>query len=189
MQRVNYRDYVQDLAFRYGLRGYVENMPDNTVEIICEGPGEKISEFVKAIQEGVELSKGDGLGPFCKYADIKRVIVLEGDRQPLGKYVGFSIHYGTFQEELTQKFGVAQYALEGMDGKLDYMGVKLDSMDSKLDSMNGKLGSIDKKFDKIDKKFGVFREISQNTAESLEAINKTLAKMEMLLERDRRQTR
>ncbi|MEA2032192.1 MAG: acylphosphatase [Euryarchaeota archaeon] len=37
VQKVGYRDFVQDSARELGITGYVENLEDGNVKIVCEG--------------------------------------------------------------------------------------------------------------------------------------------------------
>ena len=46
MQGVNYRRFAEIIARRLGLNGYVQNLPDGSVAILCEGEKSKIEEFV-----------------------------------------------------------------------------------------------------------------------------------------------
>jgi len=49
VQKVGYRDFVQDIARELGIAGYVENLEDGTVTIVCEGEEPKIEEFIRDI--------------------------------------------------------------------------------------------------------------------------------------------
>lgn len=50
VQGVNYRWLVQNSAKELGLRGWVKNLPDGDVEILCESDTEKAyREFLKKI--------------------------------------------------------------------------------------------------------------------------------------------
>jgi len=49
VQRVGYRFVVQDLARRMGVKGYVKNLPDGSVEIVAEASKEVIDKFVGAV--------------------------------------------------------------------------------------------------------------------------------------------
>ena len=37
VQKVGYRDFVQDSARELGIAGFVENLEDGNVKIVCEG--------------------------------------------------------------------------------------------------------------------------------------------------------
>jgi acylphosphatase len=49
VQKAGYRDMVDEVAYGHHLRGFVRNLPDGTVEIICEGEREDIEKFKLAI--------------------------------------------------------------------------------------------------------------------------------------------
>ena len=149
VQRVNYRDYVQERAQEFGVKGYVENMPDGTVEIICEGPKRNVEDFVELIKSGADICKKEGdLGMLYRHVVVKNVEVLE--EKPLGKYNEFSIHYGSFQEELTQKFGAAQYALEGIEMKYGVFKDISRTMAEALVGINQTLADMKEMLKKID---------------------------------------
>jgi acylphosphatase len=46
VQGVFFRHNTKQEALSLGLKGYVKNMPDGTVEIIAEGPEDKISKLI-----------------------------------------------------------------------------------------------------------------------------------------------
>ena len=53
VQGVSYRWFVRDQAKRLGINGTVQNLPDGTVEIICEADTEeKLKEFIASISKG-----------------------------------------------------------------------------------------------------------------------------------------
>jgi acylphosphatase len=58
--------YVQGIFFRFntkkfaldlGLKGYAKNLQDGTVEVVAEGPEEKLKELVEFCKRGPELAK------------------------------------------------------------------------------------------------------------------------------------
>ncbi len=52
VQGVGYRYYTYRLAKRYGIRGYVKNLPDGSVEVVAEGDGENFERFLKDVARG-----------------------------------------------------------------------------------------------------------------------------------------
>ncbi len=53
VQGVGFRYYVYRLAKRYGIRGYVMNLPDGSVEVFAESEDEnKLLEFLKEAARG-----------------------------------------------------------------------------------------------------------------------------------------
>ena len=63
VQGVGFRYTAEGLALGLKLVGWVKNMPDGRVELVCEGPKEKIEELFSRIQ------KSD-LGPHIKKVDV-----------------------------------------------------------------------------------------------------------------------
>ena len=59
---VGFRYTAENIAHRLGLTGWVKNLTDGRVELVCEGAKEKIETFLTEIQEG-------SLGPYIKKAD------------------------------------------------------------------------------------------------------------------------
>jgi len=52
VQGVGFRYFAQDVAVRYGLSGWVMNLPDGKVEFVAEGPKGVLDDFVKDIHRG-----------------------------------------------------------------------------------------------------------------------------------------
>lgn len=100
---VRYRDYVQKTALAHGLKGSVENQPDRTVEIICEGGDKQIDKFVS----GIIKTKDAGRGAIKEYplAEVREIEIYQ--EQPTGKYMTYTIKYGTTSEELGDQMGAA----------------------------------------------------------------------------------
>jgi acylphosphatase len=49
VQQVGYRAYVKQIARALKIKGYVKNLPDGDVEIVCQGEKEKVELFKKKI--------------------------------------------------------------------------------------------------------------------------------------------
>ncbi|HZR09049.1 MAG TPA: acylphosphatase [Myxococcales bacterium] len=52
VQGVFYRGSAQQEAMRLGLVGEVRNLPDGCVEVIAEGPRERVEEFIAWCRRG-----------------------------------------------------------------------------------------------------------------------------------------
>ncbi len=50
VQRAGYRDTIDRFAYQHDLTGYVENLEDGTVKIVCEGEKDDIERFIEEIQ-------------------------------------------------------------------------------------------------------------------------------------------
>ncbi|MBW2988652.1 acylphosphatase [Candidatus Woesearchaeota archaeon] len=68
--RIIVRGYVQGVFFRYhtyrlarqlGLRGFVRNLPDGSVEVVAEGMDTKLQQLVEFCREGPEAARVDSI--------------------------------------------------------------------------------------------------------------------------------
>ena len=57
VQGVLFRQYARAKALELGLMGFVKNLIDEKVEIVVEGPKEKVKEFVEWVKQGPPLAK------------------------------------------------------------------------------------------------------------------------------------
>ena len=57
VQGVYFRASTRDTARALGLKGWVKNMPDGSVELEAEGPEEKISQLVVWLNQGPQYSR------------------------------------------------------------------------------------------------------------------------------------
>ena len=57
VQGVGFRYFVQHVGNRLGLCGNVRNCPDSTVEIVVEGDGRKMADFIKQVEKGPPLAR------------------------------------------------------------------------------------------------------------------------------------
>jgi acylphosphatase len=73
VQGVGYRIYATRVARRLGLKGWIQNLRDGSVEAMVEGEAESIDEWIGEIKEGP------------RYAE---VIKIEQDRREFGGRLG-----------------------------------------------------------------------------------------------------
>ena len=52
VQGIGFRHEAESIAHRLGLTGWVKNLTDGRVELLCEGPKEKIETLLSEIREG-----------------------------------------------------------------------------------------------------------------------------------------
>ena len=94
VQKAGYRDEVQEIARELGVKGFVENLRDGNVGIVCEAEEEVINKFVKKIK-----IKKD-------FIDVKDVNISEKTK-PTAEFEYFDIKYGKIEEELGDRLGAA----------------------------------------------------------------------------------
>lgn len=94
VQRVGYRRYALDLAQEFGLRGYVKNLPDGSVEVLVQGVEDTIKLFMEALNNPPPP------------AVIREIYVDRVETSPEIKE--FRVLYGDLAEELQEGFGAMQ---------------------------------------------------------------------------------
>ena len=77
MQGVGYRQSAQSQATNLGVRGWVRNLPDGSVELVAEGADVAIKEFLSWCHHGPR---------FAKVMHVER-----SDEEPVGESQGFQI--------------------------------------------------------------------------------------------------
>ena len=82
VQGVNYRWLVQNAAKELGLKGWVKNLPDGNVEILCESGTEKAyREFLKRIEVADGVRK------------VEKIQILEFEKNAEPEHTHFAIEY------------------------------------------------------------------------------------------------
>ena len=56
---VFFRSNTRRVALDLGLKGYARNMPDGTVEVVAEGPEDRINELIEFCKKGSEAAQVD----------------------------------------------------------------------------------------------------------------------------------
>ena len=135
VQKAGYRDYVQETARSLNVKGYVENLRNGSVKIVCETEEDTIKNFIKLISIKEDL--------------VSVETVETAKTQPAtGEYKYFDIKYGPLEEEMGERM-VAAFKIAAatrMDMKSMNQDLKgsIDSMHVDIKSMNQDLkGSID----------------------------------------------
>ncbi|MDI6916570.1 MAG: acylphosphatase [Thermoplasmatales archaeon] len=140
VQKVEYRDAVKDIASKSGVTGYVENMRNSDVQIVCELDEELIPKFVEAIK-----IKKD----FINVEDVK---IVEKSNAT-GEFEYFDIKYGRLEEEFGDRAGTMvlylggiQSSVNGVQGSVNKVGEKVDNL---RDETHESFNKMDKKYDVI----------------------------------------
>lgn len=84
VQGVFFRQHTMERARELGIRGYVRNLPDGTVEAVAAGSKEQIDAFIAFCRRGSD---------YARVEDVK-VAELDGeDASQLTGLTGFSVRY------------------------------------------------------------------------------------------------
>jgi acylphosphatase/gas vesicle protein len=125
VQKVGYRDYVEEVARKLGIVGFVENVKDGTVRIVCETDEETIKKFIHEIN----IKKG-----LIEVEDVQ----IKSVGIATGEFKYFEIKYGPLEEEIGERMVMAvKYATimssDIKEMKQDIKEMKQDIKDMKQD--------------------------------------------------------
>lgn len=136
VQKAGFRDLIDEAAFNLNLNGYVKNLKDGTVQVICEGEEDKVKELLEKIniqQYPIRVEKID-----VKYT------------KPTHEFKAFEI---IREEDLS----TATY--ERMDTAVRYMREMNANLSQKIDNLGDNLGG---KIDNLGDNLGTKIDQSKN---------------------------
>ncbi len=112
VQGVGFRYYARRVARRLGLFGFVENLGDGRVRVVCEGGRERIEELVELLRRapppmGVESAE-------IRYSGAT------------GEFKSFSVVAGDLSQEMVEGFSTGAAYFEVMFQKQDQLLQKQD---------------------------------------------------------------
>lgn len=98
VQKAGFRDFIDEVAFDLDIKGFVENLKDGTVRIVCEGSKENIREFISKIKikeypirvEECEVTYSDYAGEFKDFSIIREedIVIATYERMDAaGRYM------------------------------------------------------------------------------------------------------
>ena len=94
VQKTGYRDYVQEKARSLNVKGYVENLRDGSIRIVCEADEDTLKNFIKLINIKQDL------------ITVEKIETVK--TQPAtGEYEYFDIKYGPMEEEIGERMVAA----------------------------------------------------------------------------------
>ena len=138
VQKAGYRDIVEDISVKLGVKGFVENLRDKTVCIVCEAEKKVIDRFVDAIKIKNDI------------VDVKSVKIVEtSPATDAFKY--FDIKYGSPEEELGERMVAAvKYAKLA----LHETRVVGEEVKGSREDIKGMHQDMNKRFDWVAEKYG-----------------------------------
>ncbi len=143
VQDAGYRAFVRDTARKLGLVGFAENMPDGTVNVVCEGEKKKIETLVGSIKIKTET------------INVEKIDVVFEDATNEFKGKGFVVKVGDLGQEMFQGYATSlKYFRVGWD-KQDKMLGEQDAMHNDMNKSFSQLnGNMNKNFNQLNKTIG-----------------------------------
>jgi len=160
VQDVGYRALIKRKARRLGILGFSKNLPDETVDIVCEGTPDALASFITSIEV-----KGDPADSFSLH-----VTSINEAPPPEGKLTVFYTDYGrkltevetqTFDREeimvlragtLNDNVGIVGQNVCEVGQKVDCLGQKIDGLGQKMDCVGQKVDGVGKAVEGVGQK-------------------------------------
>ncbi len=138
VQKAGFRDFIDEIAFNLNLNGYVKNLDDGTVQIICEGEEDDIKELLEKIniaQYPIRVEKIDVV--YKKPTDEYRTFdVIREEDLTTATYerMDAAVRYmREMNSNLSQKIGGVGDKIDGVGDKINGLGDKIDGVGEKID--------------------------------------------------------
>ncbi|HOL44803.1 MAG TPA: acylphosphatase, partial [Methanothrix sp.] len=187
VQRVGYRDAVQNIARKLRISGIVQNVEPYDVRIVAEGEEAALKEFVKAVNiqerpirvEELEVRWADATGEFQYFR------ILRGDwQEELGERFDVAIRYLHRSVELGEQnlavgrenLSIGRMMLEKQDAMLEKQDRMLEKQDAMLEKQDRMLEKQDAMLEKQD------RMLEKQDA-MLEKQDRMLEKQDLMIEK------
>jgi len=159
VQGVGLRDLIQEEAARRRINGYVKNLENGTVEVVCEGRREDIDGLLESARA------------------LKDPVVIENVKSQYSegeaRYAAFRITHDGLEDEALKSMPKDQALLKVMHTLVDETtkgfstgSMYLRSINSKQDQM---LDKQDQMLDKQDQMLGAIHDLSSNVRDMLDS--------------------
>jgi acylphosphatase len=153
VQKAGYRDYIDEVAFGLDIKGWVKNLEDGTVKVVCEGRSEDIEEFINKIKiheypirvDDAIVEYSPATGEFKDFTIIREEDIVFATYERMDAA-------GRYMREMNKNLG----------GKLGKMLEKQDRMLEKQDRMLEKQDRMLEKQDRMLEKQDLQMEITRN---------------------------
>ena len=185
VQKAGFRDFIDEIAFDLNLDGYVKNLDDGTVEVVCEGEESPIREFlekINIIQYPIRVENIDVVykNPTCEY---KTFEVIREEDLTLATYerMDAAVRYmRQMNSDLGQKIdGLGENLGQKIDGLGENLGQKIDglgeNLSQKIDGLGENLSyKIDGLGEKIDQNRAEIREMNSNLGHKIDGLGEKI---------------
>ena len=152
VQGAGYRGIIIRTGRKLGLVGNVENIPDGTVKVVCEGEKEKIEDLINSIKirdeivdvENIDVRFEDASGEFDgKGFDVK------ASEKISDLYREMFHGYITSEKYFRVGFKKQDKTIEVIGNRFDSMDTKYGDIAKTLNSVNDKLDFLAHLFEKL----------------------------------------
>jgi acylphosphatase len=147
VQKAGFRDFIDEIAFNLNLNGYVKNLDDGTVQIICEGEDENIKELLKKVNitqypirvENIDVVYKRSTGEYKTFEIIREEDLTTATYERMDTAV-------RYMREMNSNLG---QKIDGVGDKIDSVGEKIDVVGDKIDVVGDKIDVVGDKIDVV----------------------------------------
>jgi len=193
VQNVDFRGFVIEQMLSLGLNGYANNLPDGTVEVLCEGEKDRIDELIAKIRgtpphfatvESAEPEWQEYIGDLNEPERRGEDIPTEGTQEKMLKVMQ---SFDQKAEILNKRVGDVASNTEGMSSDMRDMASTLKAFKEESNQNFQTLGGkIDSGFEKTDQDFKELRQeygkISSDISVAVKGIEQVAKNTEKILE-------
>ncbi|MFA5771727.1 MAG: acylphosphatase [Thermoplasmata archaeon] len=158
VQKAGYRDFVDEVAYNLQLNGYVKNLKNGTVEIICEGGKDNIEKLAKKINiqkypirvENVGIEYSKATGKFKEFTIVREENITKAtyERMDVAARYMREMHTDLKDTMVKGNTELKEVIIKGDTELKESLGSKIDSLGNRIDS----------NFNKMDQKYDVISE-------------------------------
>jgi len=183
VQKAGFRDFIDEIAFNLNLNGYVKNLKDGTVQVICEGEESSIKKLLEKINikqypirvEKIDIEYSKPTGEFTTFEVIREEDLTTATYERMDTAA-------RYMREMNSNLG---QKIDGLGGKIDGLGEQLggkidglgEQLGGKIDGLGEQLGG---KIDGLGEQLG--GKIDQNRIEITSGIHSLRNDLKSLLD-------
>ena len=184
VQGVGYRALVTFHARNLKVQGFVRNLPDETVEIVCEADNEKLMDFLKAINQ-----KGDPADPLV----LNVVSIKDAPPPPEGILTRFYTDYGRkltdIQREAFDREEMMILRAGTLNSNVGVVGKNVLEVGQKVDGVGKDVRDMhvdmNKRFDHMADRYDM---IAASLKEAIVHMDRNAEKTDKAIEKSRKET-
>ncbi|AKB76684.1 Acylphosphatase [Methanosarcina horonobensis HB-1 = JCM 15518] len=143
------------------LNGYVKNLDDGTVQVVCEGDEAAIAELLEKINitqypirvENIEVTYKKPTGEYKAFEVIRDEDLTTATYERMDAAARY---IREMNSNLCQKVDLLGGKIDVLGGKMDSLGGKMDSLGGKIDTLGGKIDFLGGKIDVLGGKVDSF---------------------------------
>ncbi|MEA3293445.1 MAG: acylphosphatase [Euryarchaeota archaeon] len=151
VHKAGFRDFIDEIAFNLNLNGYVKNLDDGTVQIICEGEEDIIKELLKKINiiqypirvENIDVVYKKSTGKYRTFEIIREEDLTTATYERMDAAVRYIREMNLNLSQKMDNLGSKMDNLgENLGSKMDNLGSKMDNLGSKMDNLGSKMDNL-----------------------------------------------